>query len=89
VSRLSQAKAGEGQRLVPDAADPVLGLPWPVALDAAPSVQDVVPGKPDQVPRVRSGGRGCPDRLAEDGTEVGANRAELIGRGEPEVDLET
>jgi hypothetical protein len=50
---LSQAQAGKGQRLVPDAADPVLGLPWLAAFDAAPGVQDVMPAKPESAARGR------------------------------------
>jgi hypothetical protein len=86
---LSQAEAGKGERLVPDAADPVLGLPRLVAFDAAPRMQDVVPGKADQLAGVGEGCRGGQGRLAEDGREARATRAEPVGRGEPEVDLQT
>ena len=48
----------------------------------------VLPGQPDQVPRVSKGCWGCLDRLPEDRTKVGANRTEPTGRCEPEVDLE-
>lgn len=87
VDGLPEAKAGKGQRLVPDAADPVLGLPGLAAFDAAPSVQHVMPAKPDAVPGVRWRGRGWRDRPAEDPVEVRAMGAELAGRGEAEVDL--
>src|SRR6266542_4178291 len=80
--------ARQCQHLVPNAADPVLGLPWLLAFDAAPSVQDVVPRKPDDVSGVRPTGLGPLDRLAEDNAEVRATRAEPTGRGEPQVDLE-
>ncbi len=77
---LSEATARKCQHLVPNAADPVLGLPWLLAFDAAPSVQDVVPRKPDDVSGVRPTGLGPLDRLAEDNTEVRATRAEPTGR---------
>ena len=48
----------------------------------------MVPGKPDEVSGVGRGGRARLGRLAKDGTEIGADRAEPLGRGEPEVDLE-
>jgi hypothetical protein len=89
VDGRSQAEAGKGQRLVPDPADPVFGLPWLLAFDAAPRMQDVVPGKADQMPWIREERRGGRGRLAEGRTEVRAYRAEPVGRGEPEVDLET
>jgi hypothetical protein len=85
---LSHTKARERQHLVPDAADPVLGLLWSLAFDAASSVQDVMPRKPDDVSGVQPGGLGSLDRLAEDGAELRSARAELPCRGEPEVDLE-
>jgi hypothetical protein len=84
----AKAEARERQRLIPDAADPILGLPGPAAFDAGSSVQDVVPRKPDEMSGVEGGGLGLLDRLAEDSLEVRTAGAELSGRSESEVDLE-
>jgi hypothetical protein len=46
---LSQAEAGEGERVIADPADPVFGLPRLALLDARAGVEDVVPAEPDEV----------------------------------------
>jgi hypothetical protein len=84
----TKAEACERQQLIPDAADPVLGLPGPAALDAGSSMQDVMPRKPYEVSGVERGGLGLLDRLAEDSLEVRTAGAELSGGSESEVDLE-
>ena len=46
---MAQAQAGQGQDLVAEGADPVLGLPRLAALDARPRMQHVMPPQTDQV----------------------------------------
>ena len=49
VGILSQAEAREGECVITNPAYPVYGLPGFVALDARPSMEDMVPAKPDEV----------------------------------------
>lgn len=75
----AESKAGQRQRIVPDGADPVLGLPQFVPFNADPSMQNVVPGQPDGVVSVyRRRGRAL-DRLTENYLEGGPESAKLGG----------
>src|SRR6266568_3966599 len=75
---LSQADAREGEGVIAYPADPVFGLPWLVALDARPGVEDVVPAESDEVgsARLRRGLQLMCD--AEESAEVRAARAEFL-----------
>ena len=45
---LSQAQAGEGERMIANPTDPIFGSPGLVALDTHPGMQDMVPTEPDE-----------------------------------------
>ena len=67
VRALAQAEAGERERLVAHAADPVRGLPRPAALDRLARVEDAEPAEPGDVRERRRLGRRNVDGLPEDG----------------------
>ncbi|MDQ1358041.1 MAG: hypothetical protein QOG44_2414, partial [Acidimicrobiaceae bacterium] len=67
---------------------PVLRLPPGSAFDRHPGMEDVMPGEADHLGRIDGFGSMC-DRVTEDDLKApGADRAELVGRGESKIDFE-
>lgn len=76
---LTESKAGQRERMVSDAADPVLGLPQLVPFDTDPSVQNMVPRQPNDVVSVWPSHGQALDRLTENRPKVRSERAKLRG----------
>ncbi len=88
VRAFAHAEAGESERLVADAADPVRGLPWPAALDRLVRVEDPEPAEAGDVGERRRLGRRYLDGLPEGELEARRSGAEVQLGGECDVDLE-
>ncbi|HJT55038.1 MAG TPA: hypothetical protein VJ761_00980, partial [Ktedonobacteraceae bacterium] len=85
---LPEAQARQFEDVLPDATDPVFGLPELVALDARVGVQDVEPAESDEGGSawLGRGRRGL--GWTEERTEGGAAGAEVLGRRCGHVDLQ-
>ncbi len=86
---LSQAEAHKGEGVIADPTDPVFGLPWLVALNARPCVEDVVPAESDEGGGARLRGGLQLMGGAEESAEVRAARAEFLCGCHRHVDLQT
>ena len=86
--RLIESKAGKRERMVSDAADPVLGLPQLVPLNTDPSVQNMVPCQPYEVVSVWLRHSRALDRLAENQPKVRSERTKLCCWRKCQIDLE-
>jgi len=85
--RLIESKAGERERMVSDAADPVLGLPQLVPLDTDPSVQNMVPCQPYEVISIWLRHSRALDRLAKNQPKVRSESTKLCRGCKCQVDL--
>lgn len=83
-----EPQAGESQDVVADPTEPVFRLPKSSAFERYPGVQNVVPGKADQVPWIERSGRTL-HRVTEDNPKApGTARTEVGGGDETQVDFQ-
>src|SRR4051794_12454870 len=83
----ASAETREDEGVVPDRADPVLGLPEPPALDRSSGVEHVVNGEAEELLSVRRFGLCFLERLAEHELEARTAGTELRCSYERQVKL--